>query len=277
MEDDSDGERPSKVPPDNLSSPSKGLSRFAYKLSLPSRTSPSVDPAPSRPVRAARKDPLDPQLARLSKCIGCGLQWTSRKTVKQKRTHIEQCAKKNALNKDTVKILIQKEIAISSSRTPANDPGENATGTLIDSLVPTAPVKKHKRHQVVPTVRSLPETRESILDRARDILGPTEGQADPQPTQQFGQSALARRNTPKRPALLDVNWSVEEPPPTQQFGTSSLRRRMMASERLVGGYEELSLVPTPQFAQDFLLLSDCVSVSPPRCDCGAHLVTSSQA
>lgn len=225
-----------------------------------------MHPAPPPPPRVVRKAPPDPHLVQLSKCVSCGLQWTSKKTAKQKRTHIEQCAKKNALSKDTIKFLIEKEIAILSPTIPANDPSENATGTLMDSVVPAGPVKRLKRHQVVPSVRSLAETRESILDKARDILGPTEGHADPQPTQQFGQSALARRNTqqPKRPALLDVNKSMEEPPPTQPFGTSSLRGRIMTSERSVGGCEESSLLPPQQFgasmfAQDSVLSSDRVS------------------
>ena len=221
------------------------LSRFAYTSS--SHT-PSVDP-PARP---------DPRLAQLSKCIACGLQWTSRKTPKQKHTHIQKCAKKNALSKETIKILIEKELATLS---PTQATGENASDTLMDSVVPTAPVKKLRRQQVVPTVKSLPETRESILDRARDIIRPTKSQADPQPTQRFGQSALARRNTqqPKRPALLDVNRFVEEPPPTQPFGESSLRGGTMTSERPLDSCEEPQQSGPSMFAQDSVSSTDRVS------------------
>ena len=114
----------------------------------------------------------------------------------------------------------------------------------MDSVVP---VKKSKRQQVLPTVRSLPETRDGILGRARDILGPSNGQADPQSTQQFGQSALACRNThhPKRPALLDVTKSAEGPPSTQPFGASSLRGGITTA---VDGREESSCASL--FAQD---------------------------
>ncbi|KAG8218629.1 Mechanosensitive ion channel-domain-containing protein [Butyriboletus roseoflavus] len=237
------------------------LSRFAYKAS--SRAPSSVDPAPSQPPRLARKDTNtpDPQLAQLSKCIACGLQWTSRKTAKQKRTHIEKCAKKNALSKNTIKILIEKEFAVLS---PTQTTRENATSTLMASVVP---VKKPKRQQVVPTVKSLPETRESILDRARDILQPTKSRADPQPIQQFSQSTLAPRNAqqPKRPALLDVNRFMEELPLTQPFGASSLRGGM-TSERSLDSCEEPSFPPTQQFgasmfAQDYVLSNDPGRVS----------------
>ncbi|KAI9574686.1 hypothetical protein HD554DRAFT_2049167 [Boletus coccyginus] len=199
-----------------------GLSRFAYET-LPSSRAP--DPPPSRPAPLASKDPPDhlpdSQLTQLSRCIGCGLEWTSRKTAKQKRTHIKLCAKKHALTKDTIRILIQNETAALS---PSLNPSSRDDTTLMDSVVPTSTIKKSKRHQVLPTVRPLPETRDSILARAKDILGPTNGQTDPQLTQQFGQSALACRNTqhPERQALLDVNRSAEEPPSTQPFGASSL-------------------------------------------------------
>lgn len=134
------------------------------------------------------------------------------------------------------------------------------------SVVPTGPVKKPRRQQVVPTVKSLPETRESILDRAKDILAPADILAHPHPTQQFGQSTLAHRKAhhPKRPALLDVNDAMEEPPLTQPFGASSLRPGTMTAERSVDD-------PTQQFgasmfAQDAILSNDRVStfVSPRR-------------
>lgn len=131
----------------------------------------------------------------------------------------------------------------------------------MDSVVPTAPVKKSKRQQVLPTVRSLPETRDGILGRARDIIGPTNGQADPQSTQQFGQSVLACRNTRylQRPALPDVK-SAEEPPSTQPFGASSLHGGITTAERSVDRREESSLqFGTSLFAQDSILSSDHVS------------------
>ena len=153
----------------------------------------------------------------------------------------------------------------------------------MDSVVPTGTVKKSKRQQVLPTVRPLPETRDSILARAKDILGPTNGQADPQLTQQFGQSALACRNAKReRPALLDVNRSTEEPPSTQPFGASSLRRGITA-ERSGDGCEEPAWLQfgASSFARQCAVLSNervsvffrvCLTLS-----CGAHLMSSSQA
>lgn len=189
------------------------------------------------------KDPpahlVDAQLVLLSKCVACGLHWTSKKSAKQKRTHIERCAKKNAFTKDTVTFLIQKETA------PAVLP-THTTATLMDSVVPAAPVKKPRRQQVVPTVRSLPETRENILHRARDILGPTRVHDDLLSTQQFGRSALARRKSqhPMRPALADANGFSDEPPLTQSFSASSLRAGLLTAER---SREQSSSLTTQQF------------------------------
>ncbi|KAF9247340.1 hypothetical protein BU15DRAFT_25470, partial [Melanogaster broomeanus] len=180
------------------------ISRFAYqpptskhfssKLAIssqPDKPQNDVDvPRPSRPIGLAKPKKAankwipdefpDSQLTKLLKCIGCGLQWTSRKTAKQKRLHIEHCAKKNSLTEDTIGILIKREICVSTSSQgasskdggiPRGTHNEDATVTLMDSVVPSEPVKKARRQQFVPTVRSLPETREGILERARDILG----------------------------------------------------------------------------------------------------------
>ncbi|KAN0097467.1 hypothetical protein V8E55_001913 [Tylopilus felleus] len=235
------------------------LSHFAYKTTSPR----PPDPGPSRPATTlVRKDPPghlpDSQLAQLSKCIGCGLEWTSRKTANQKRTHIKQCAKKLALTEDTIKILVEKEIAILSPT--QNTPSSHTETTLLNSVVPVGPLKKSKRTQVLSTLKSLPETRDSILSRARNILGPTITQEDSGATQQFGQSALARRAThhPKRPALLEVNGSMEEPSSTQPFGASSLRAGNIATEQLVDGCQEppFRQFGASLFAQDSVLTSD---------------------
>ncbi|KAG9317446.1 hypothetical protein JVU11DRAFT_1646 [Chiua virens] len=226
------------------------LSRFAYTSTEHPVHSPTL---PIRPSRLPTVVTKDPQLSQLTKCICCGLHWTRSKSVKQKRTHIDQCAKKNALTEKTVRILIEKETAAQntdSSRTPPID------ATLLDSVIPAGPVKKPKRQHVVSTVKSLPETRDSILDKARDILGHTKALADPQTTQQFAQSTLARRNA-KHPALLDVNDYTEEPPSTQHFGASSLRREgVITAEHATDSCERPVF---SMFAQDSILSSDRVS------------------
>ncbi|KIJ70096.1 hypothetical protein HYDPIDRAFT_23239 [Hydnomerulius pinastri MD-312] len=280
------------------------ISRFAYQPPTskhpkhppkPSNSSQSnkprsdvCEPGPSRPIddpkpkKSASKrvsdDFSDSQLMKLLKCVGCELQWTSRKTAKQKRLHIEQCAKKNSLTEDTVRILIRKEIGISTSSQDASsskDGGasrdthnENAAVTLMDSVVPDERAKKSRRQQVVPTVRSLPETRESILGRARDVLGSSARfQADPhdaaagppskshlevQPTQPFGRSLLACRNTGDPPNILrsaphSMDQAMEAPAPTQAFGVSALRARGPPTKRIVEAHTEPFPLQTQQF------------------------------
>ncbi|KIJ20290.1 hypothetical protein PAXINDRAFT_96514 [Paxillus involutus ATCC 200175] len=276
------------------------ISRFAYQPSMskdcskpaiscqPAKPPRNVgDPGPSRPIdfskpkkavhRRVSDDVADSQLTKLLKCIGCGLQWTSRKTAKQKRLHIEQCAKKNFLTKDTVQILIKRETGQGScskddgipSDSARND-NESATVTLMDSVVPSEPVRKARRQQVVPTVRSLPETREGILDRARDILGPSarievnapqvgagppsKNGAEVQSTQPFRRSLLASRNTDP-PNLWRSD--VVQVGVNQAFGAGALRGREGTAGRMVEGYTEGSPFPqTQQFdasklAQEF--------------------------
>lgn len=150
----------------------------------------------------------------------------------------------------------------------------------MESVVPTGPAKKSKRQQVLPSVKSLPDTRDTILSRARDILGSTNGLADPESTQQFGDSALARRNIqhPKRPASHDVDTPMPEPLSTQPFGASALRGRITTAGQSVGGYERSSFGAS-LFAQDSVLSSDRVSalLVLPRRVCGTDRMSSSQA
>ncbi|KAF8842688.1 hypothetical protein BDN67DRAFT_1067483 [Paxillus ammoniavirescens] len=282
------------------------ISRFAYQPPMSKDCSkPAIscqtakpprdvgDPGPidfSKPKKVAHKrvpdEVADSQLTKLLKCIGCGLQWTSRKTAKQKRLHIEQCAKKNFLTKDTVQILIKRETGQGScskddgilSGSARND-NESAAFTLMDSVVPSGPVRKVRRQQVVPTVRSLPETREGILDRARDILGPSariqvnapqvgagppsKNGAEVQSTQPFRRSLLASRNTDP-PNLWRTD--VVQVGVNQAFGASALRGREGTAGRMVEGYTEDSPFPqTQQFdasklAQEFNSRNDEVSV-----------------
>jgi hypothetical protein len=63
--------------------------------------------------------------------------------------HIENCAKKKFLSDETVPMLVRKEKTVDNevSRT-----------------------KKSRRPQILGTVRSLPETRSSIMGRVRAVL-----------------------------------------------------------------------------------------------------------
>ncbi|KAG2108096.1 hypothetical protein BD769DRAFT_1693386, partial [Suillus cothurnatus] len=89
------------------------------------------------------------QLASLISCVSCNLKWTSTKTASQKVIHIENCAKKKFLSDETVPMLVRKEKTVDNevSRT-----------------------KKSRRPQILGTVRSLPETRSSIMGRVRAVL-----------------------------------------------------------------------------------------------------------
>ncbi|KAL4081633.1 hypothetical protein V8B97DRAFT_62498 [Scleroderma yunnanense] len=201
--------------------------RTSIPSSLFSRSNARVEPTQiSKPVS---RGPSDAQLSKIIKCVCCDLQWTTKKTVRQKRVHIEQCTKKQGITHDTLLILINKETSTPSIETALpkeNDvstgvPGENAT--LMDAIIAAEGGKGSRRKQVIGTVKSLPETRMSIIRRAKDVLGDV-GQSDVygdhlgmNPTQQFGKSILAHRNT----AFL--SYTKETPPmSTQAFGESAL-------------------------------------------------------
>jgi len=246
------------------------LSRFAYQRSSSqpnpkhrdasfSTTKPNCSRSKSQAeptqVSKLRCGPSDAQLSNIFKCVCCGLQWTTKKTVRQKKVHMEQCAKKQGIAGDTLLLLVNKETSTPSLQTTspsmengAQVPGENAT--LMCDIVATEAGKKSRQKQVISTVRSLPETRKSILGRAKDILGQTGTPNvcddrlctivdDIQPTQQFGTSALARRNTGT------LSYSKETPPiayvepgSTQPFSESTVCRRR--TSRMFDAYLEAS-------------------------------------
>ncbi|KAH7887622.1 hypothetical protein F5I97DRAFT_861847 [Phlebopus sp. FC_14] len=190
-----------------------------------------IDPVQSSvTVKHVLDEFSDPQLANLSKCVGCGLQWTSRKTAKQKRLHIEKCTKKNALASDTVRSLVGKEVQKSnSSKDSGASHDENMASSLLDSVIPERTAQKAKRQQVLSTIKPLPETRASILGRAKDVLGRTRGLKadgpgpDMQATQRFGTSLLARRNSGN--AFLDTQEGepvAVTPAVTRAFNVSAV-------------------------------------------------------
>jgi hypothetical protein len=172
--------------------------------------------------------------------------------------HIQSCAKKNSLTDETVRILIRKELDTVPAHnlkakgkgkvqaTPElSEPGPQKT-YLEDIVNDAAPKKKGKRPEVLKTVKSVTETRNVILDRARSLLRPVEdvqsvptrygvpqgpnNTTGPPSTQSFGQSALAQgSNFPAsylRAATFN-NQHSQDPeddidPPTQQFAPSKL-------------------------------------------------------
>jgi hypothetical protein len=198
----------------------------------------------------------DAELANLAKCISCDIRWTSRKSVSQKMVHVQSCARKNSLTDETVRILIRKELDIVPAHnlkakgkekvqaTPEpSEPGPQNT-YLEDIINNAVPKKKGKRPEVLKTVKSVTETRNVILDRARSLLSPVDdvqsvptGYGVPQgpnnttvppSTQSFGQSALAQESDFPASHLRAVTFNNSQDPeadidpPTQQFAPSKL-------------------------------------------------------
>lgn len=215
------------------------LGRFAYIA--PIRRTASKTPSPTEggsvppefPVVAKAKgkakgaaghrfgdDFSEAQLARVLKCVSCDLAWTTRKTVAQKMKHIQTCAKKNGLSDDTVRTLLQKGLdslpsvaSTSKSATPAPAPEDAAPETLLEDLLKDTHKKKPgRRPQVLQTVKSVADTRVTILDRARSLLQ-SEG-----PSRASSSAPQGSRNMPA-PAELEM------PPATQLFSRSRVAGR----------------------------------------------------
>ncbi|KAL1944203.1 hypothetical protein VTO73DRAFT_3388 [Trametes versicolor] len=215
------------------------LGRFAYIA--PIRRTASKTPSPTEggsvppefPVVAKAKgkakgaaghrfgdDFSDAQLGRVLKCVSCDLAWTTRKTVAQKMKHIQTCAKKNGLSDDTVRTLLQKGLdslppvaLMSKSATPAPAPEDAAPETLLEDLLKDTHKKKPgRRPQVLQTVKSVADTRVTILDRARSLLQ-SEG-----PSRASGSVPQGSRNMP-------VPAELEMPPATQLFSRSRVAGR----------------------------------------------------
>ncbi|KAG1815548.1 uncharacterized protein BJ212DRAFT_226166 [Suillus subaureus] len=242
-----------------LSSDSEGeshlkLSRFAFRVppSKPKITdlggllclgsSVAVDelPKPTSAPKARLKRPTihrfsndfsHAQLASLISCVSCNLKWTSTKTTSQKVIHIQSCAKRKFLSDETVRMLIRKEVQSSSDQKTTEEGQKSAT--FLETVVnEVARAKKSRRPQILGTVKSLPETRGSILGRARAVLDTSMqhgdsvvdaqvsnltqgGRSDVPCTQAFGTSMLARRAD-------SYPHAQSGPVLTQTFGESAL-------------------------------------------------------
>ncbi|KAI6105828.1 hypothetical protein F5141DRAFT_1126311 [Pisolithus sp. B1] len=206
--------------------------------------------------------PSDAKVSALSKCVCCGLRWTTKKTVKQKRAHMETCSRRHAISPDTFLSLINKEASVTPLHAnPSNECQvssealSESPATLMGAIISVDSGKRNRRKQVISTVRTLPETRKSILDKAKDLLGQfVDPQAanigrsctaldDVKPTQQFGTSMLARRNA--EDVLSHQGKEVQPPPPsTQAFGESVLGKRRTTSRMLDAYYNATSVATT---------------------------------
>jgi hypothetical protein len=192
-----------------------GLSRAGRAIAA--QTLPESSSAPK--VRLKRlnvhcfsDDFSDTQLASLTNCISCNLNWTSKKTAGQKMIHIQNCAKKKFLSDETVRTLIRKEIGpFSNQNSPEGTVQGDKSTTFLETVVDeVSRRKKGRRQQVLGTVKSLPETRGSILGKARAVLD----------------ASIQYRDSAVRAPVSNRNQSsANEVPCTQAFGTSMLARR----------------------------------------------------
>jgi hypothetical protein len=214
------------------------------------RSSTVIEPSANAPPpkKAVTKHPFSTDfsnagLAKLTKCVSCNVQWTTRKTAAQKINHIQSCAKKHSFNDETIRFLIRKEIESvvgnvggtadkkgkgKSSVPPAESPTPK---TFYEHIVADAtPRKKGRRREAGESVRSVTATRNTILDRARVVLDsvaseyPIEGGIGSpaymstigtgnfdcpfSPTQLFGQSTLAKKHQTDRHYILAASSAL---------------------------------------------------------------------
>lgn len=137
--------------------------------------------------------------------------------------HIQSCAKKHSLTDDTLRILLRKEVDASPSPPPGKAKGKQksvssepvkvaATLTLLEDVVEAVETKRGRRPKPLDTVKSVTETRDNILVRARQLIDTTSSFKAPT----TGSIFSARRD------VTDVTSSGI--PATQVFGDSALAR-----------------------------------------------------
>jgi hypothetical protein len=276
---EAEGSQVAVSPNDSDTDGKADLGRFAFINSGPSMKNPSSRPGPS-PKRSStviessanappkRKTAVKHQfsvdfshveLAKLTKCVSCNAQWTTRKTAAQKIKHVQSCAKKHSFNDETIRFLIRKEIdsvveyvGKASDKTrkrkasvpPAHSP---VPRTFYEHVVTdAAPRKKGRRAEASESVRSVITTRNAILDRARVVLDsvseyPTEvGISSPVQMPSIGIDSFGHGNHPTSS--------------TQPFGQSALSKKhrtdtryiLAGSSRSPSSSEEGSVLPATQ-------------------------------
>lgn len=215
----------------------------------------------SGPLRATRApstlslnsclDDADQAISKLRKCVGCNVEWTVRKTLVHKKTHIKKCAKKNRLTSETLTFLINQEMECASQATrqgvdqeaSANgslkNPGHESTAPLITML--GGVVKGSETHQVNRRrkdtrvfVKAISETRATIISKAELLLNDTRTTGLPNDT-------LNKSNASRKAPLLQTDsvgrsstdFASNCPPPlTQAFSKSNLGRNVLAGPSL---------------------------------------------
>lgn len=182
------------------------LDHFVFKSSrTPRNLQVSTEPTPSAMPNYTAKGLKQKRLPSVScvdkilRCVCCKVQWTTRKSGAQKMTHIQSCAKKHALDSETINVLIQKQISLEEPFVKR---------TLFENvLVDATPKQKVKRRKKEGSLKTVSTSRASILARARDILSTStddgkyqngstvagsQGHSELPSTQAFGRSGLAQ-------------------------------------------------------------------------------------
>jgi len=133
----------------------------------------------------------------LLRCVSCDVQWTVRKNVAHKSTHMTTCARKKGINPSTLQLLIEKELLklrhpkTNNQKQPCSEPAIAAPQTYLETVVAEAqPKRKQRRTDTVGTLQPISQTRAAILDRAKALLGTREAVScnapEPEQTQSFG-------------------------------------------------------------------------------------------
>lgn len=137
----------------------------------------------------------------LLRCVSCSVQWTVRKKVAHKSTHMTTCARKNGIDPNTLQLLIEKELLklrhlkTNGQKQPCSVLAIAAPQTYLETVVAEAqPRRKQRRTDTVGTLQPISQTRAAILDRAKALLGTREAvfcnAPEPEQTQFFGRSKL---------------------------------------------------------------------------------------
>jgi hypothetical protein len=143
------------------------------------------------------------KVGRLLRCVSCDAPWTIQKGTSHKLSHITTCARKNGINSDTLRRLIEGELlkmrgATNDKVTAPSGPTEAASQTYVESVVAEAqPRRRQRRTDMASTLQPISQTRTAILDRAKALLRTGEDvpcdASEPELTQAFGQSKLASK------------------------------------------------------------------------------------
>lgn len=171
-----------------------------------SRSEPTSEADHGKIERRSRSFQPDSNVAKLDvgpllRCVSCDIQWTVRKNVAHKSTHMTTCARKKGINPSTLQLLIEKELLklrlknTNDQKRSCSEPAIAAPQTYLETVVAEAqPRRKQRRTDTVGTIQPISQTRAAILDRAKALLGTGEAVScdipEPEQTQFFGRSKL---------------------------------------------------------------------------------------